>query len=248
MVLVQDSHRSPRGPILSEHQHVDPPGGVPLLPGRAQVGLQDRVDPGRARAHGRERPLPGGRARRATCPPCRRTSQPCCGSPPGSWRSGPSGRRGRPSLVYPVLCQGARSSFLSSSGRRLAKVRAQGKCRRGRAPCAWGRGLANANAAHLSVPTMLKSRCESGAVLIAHQHIRLTEPGERARPIVRNDCGCHYRWPGWVSICEEAGIIRSMSRKGSSPDNSRMEGFFGTMKNTDNGNRAIDEGYRRKCA
>lgn len=41
----------------------------------------------------------------------------------------------------------------------------------------------------------------------------------------------HYRWPGWISICEEAGIIRSMSRKGGSPDNSRMEGLFGTMKN-----------------
>lgn len=61
--------------------------------------------------------------------------------------------------------------------------------------------------------------------------IRLTGPGERARLIVHSDCGCHYRWPGWISICEEAGIIRSMSRKGSSPDNSRMEGFFGTMKN-----------------
>ena len=61
--------------------------------------------------------------------------------------------------------------------------------------------------------------------------IRLTKPGERARLIVHGDCGCHYRWPGWISICEEAGIIRSMSRKGSSPDNSRMEGFFGTMKN-----------------
>lgn len=61
--------------------------------------------------------------------------------------------------------------------------------------------------------------------------IRLTGPGERARLVVHSGCGCHYRWPGWISICEEAGIIRSMSRKGSSPDNSRMEGFFGTMKN-----------------
>ena len=61
--------------------------------------------------------------------------------------------------------------------------------------------------------------------------IRLTGPGERAHLVVHSDCGCHYRWPGWISICEEAGIIRSMSRKGSSPDNSRMEGFFGTMKN-----------------
>lgn len=67
--------------------------------------------------------------------------------------------------------------------------------------------------------------------------------------VLHSDCGCHYRWPEWISICEEAGITRSMSAKGcSSPDNSAMEGFFGRMKNTDNGNRAIDEGYRRKCA
>ncbi len=61
--------------------------------------------------------------------------------------------------------------------------------------------------------------------------IRLARPSERARLIIHSDCGCHYRWPGWISICEEAGIIRSMSRKGCSPDSSRMEGFFGTMKN-----------------
>lgn len=61
--------------------------------------------------------------------------------------------------------------------------------------------------------------------------IRPTGPGERAHFIVHSDCGCHYQWPGWISICEEAGIIRSISRKGSSPDNSRIEGFFGTMKN-----------------
>ncbi|WP_368018355.1 hypothetical protein [Olsenella sp. AGMB03486] len=46
--------------------------------------------------------------------------------------------------------------------------------------------------------------------------IRLAGPGERVRFIVHSGCGCHCRWPGWISICEEAGIIRSMSRKGSS--------------------------------
>ena len=35
--------------------------------------------------------------------------------------------------------------------------------------------------------------------------IRLTGPGERAHLIVHSDCGCHYRWPGWISICEEGG-------------------------------------------
>ena len=49
--------------------------------------------------------------------------------------------------------------------------------------------------------------------------------------MLHSDCGCHYRWPEWISICEEAGITRSMSAKGCSPDNSAMEGFFGRMKN-----------------
>lgn len=71
-------------------------------------------------------------------------------------------------------------------------------------------------------------------------------PGER--PVLRNDRGIRYRWPGWIERCDAAGITRSMSKKGCSPDNSACEGFFATFKNTDNGNRAIDEGYRRKCA
>lgn len=61
--------------------------------------------------------------------------------------------------------------------------------------------------------------------------IGLAGPGGRARPIVRSDCGCRCRWPGWISACEEAGIVRPVSRRGGSPGNSRMEGFFGTMKN-----------------
>lgn len=38
------------------------------------------------------------------------------------------------------------------------------------------------------------------------------------------------------------------SRAGNCHDNAVAESFFATLKNTDNGNRAIDEGYRRKCA
>lgn len=57
-----------------------------------------------------------------------------------------------------------------------------------------------------------------------------TTDRERRHLVIHSDCGCHYRWPEWIGICEEAGIARSMSRKGCSPDNSRMEGFFGTMK------------------
>ncbi|WP_414150892.1 IS3 family transposase [Acetobacterium carbinolicum] len=49
-------------------------------------------------------------------------------------------------------------------------------------------------------------------------------------PVVHSDRGCHYRWPGWISKMENAKLIRSMSRKGCSPDNSACEGFFGRLK------------------
>ncbi|EEZ60607.1 IS3 family transposase, partial [Slackia exigua] len=52
-----------------------------------------------------------------------------------------------------------------------------------------------------------------------------------ARTTVHSDRGGHYRWPGWVSICERHGLARSMSRKGCTPDNAAMEGFFGRLKN-----------------
>jgi len=39
-------------------------------------------------------------------------------------------------------------------------------------------------------------------------------------PIIHSDSGCHYRWPGWISRMEDAGLTRSMSKKGYSPDNS----------------------------
>ena len=51
------------------------------------------------------------------------------------------------------------------------------------------------------------------------------------RPVTHSDRGCHYRWPGWIAICEENGLVRSMSAKGCTPDNSAMEGFFGRLKN-----------------
>ena len=54
-------------------------------------------------------------------------------------------------------------------------------------------------------------------------------PGQR--PVCHSDRGCHYRWPGWIGICEGSGLVRSMSRKGCSPDNSACEGFFGRLKN-----------------
>lgn len=52
-----------------------------------------------------------------------------------------------------------------------------------------------------------------------------------AAPVVHSDRGAHYRWPGWIAICEANGLTRSMSAKGCSPDNAACEGFFGRLKN-----------------
>lgn len=55
------------------------------------------------------------------------------------------------------------------------------------------------------------------------------EEGEH--PVVHSDQGCHYRWPGWIARTEDAGLVRSMSKKGCSPDNAACEGLFGRIKN-----------------
>lgn len=54
---------------------------------------------------------------------------------------------------------------------------------------------------------------------------------EDEHPIVHTDRGCHYRWLGWIERLEKAGLERSMSKKGCSPDNSACEGLFGRLKN-----------------
>ena len=51
------------------------------------------------------------------------------------------------------------------------------------------------------------------------------------RPLIHSDRGCHYRWPGWIDRMNRAGLERSMSKKGCSPDNSACEGLFGRLKN-----------------
>lgn len=58
--------------------------------------------------------------------------------------------------------------------------------------------------------------------------VKTLKPGEK--PILHSDRGCHYRWPEWIAIEEKFNIIRSMSKKGCSPDNSACEGFFGRLK------------------
>lgn len=61
------------------------------------------------------------------------------------------------------------------------------------------------------------------------QALSQLKPGEH--PIIHSDRGGHYRWPEWIRITEQAGVFRSMSKKGCSPDNAACEGFFGRMKN-----------------
>lgn len=51
-----------------------------------------------------------------------------------------------------------------------------------------------------------------------------------SRPVIHSDRGVHYRWPGLLSRMHNAKMIRSMSRKGYSPDNAACEGFFGRLK------------------
>lgn len=55
--------------------------------------------------------------------------------------------------------------------------------------------------------------------------------GENEHPIIHSDRGGHYRWPDWIRKVESTGLIRSMSKKGCSPDNAACEGFFGRLKN-----------------
>ena len=61
-----------------------------------------------------------------------------------------------------------------------------------------------------------------------HQYQSSEHAGER--PVIHSDRGGHYRWPGWLERVNAAGLIRSMSRKGCSPDNAACEGFFGRLK------------------
>ena len=70
--------------------------------------------------------------------------------------------------------------------------------------------------------------------------ISTLDPEEK--PMIHSDRGCHYRWPEWIKIVNEAGLTRSRSRKGCSPDNAACEGFFGHLKNEMFYNRSW-EGY-----
>lgn len=59
---------------------------------------------------------------------------------------------------------------------------------------------------------------------------------EKALALLEKGCGVHtdgganYFSGRWKGLCEDNGLVRSMSRKAKSPDNARAEGFFGTLK------------------
>ena len=54
---------------------------------------------------------------------------------------------------------------------------------------------------------------------------------EGERPILPSDRGGYSLWLGWIQRMRAAGLRRSMSAKGCSPDNAACEGFFGRLKN-----------------
>ena len=68
-------------------------------------------------------------------------------------------------------------------------------------------------------------------------------PGEA--PWVHSDRGGHYRWPGWIAICEEHGLTRSMSAKGCSPDNSACEGVLRQAQERVLPLQGLGRGHRR---
>ena len=57
-----------------------------------------------------------------------------------------------------------------------------------------------------------------------------TAAASNDRPVVHSDRAAHYRWPGWLSRIANAKLVRSMSRKGYSPDNTACECFCGRLK------------------
>lgn len=51
------------------------------------------------------------------------------------------------------------------------------------------------------------------------------------RHVILYILGIGIKYQEWIERMDAAGLTRSMSRKGCSPDNSACEGFFGRLKN-----------------
>lgn len=90
------------------------------------------------------------------------------------------------------------------------------------------------NPAKQAVASSLPAFCEgrvADAELVNNmleKTLATLRPGEH--PIIQSDRGCHYRRPDWIKRIDDAGLTRSMSRKGCSPDNSACKEFFGRLK------------------
>lgn len=77
-----------------------------------------------------------------------------------------------------------------------------------------------------SISTSSSSEKLTDPMLIsACKHLKKSD-----RCTIHTDRGGQYHASSWKKIATRAGLERSMSRKGHSPDNARMEGFFGRMK------------------
>lgn len=63
------------------------------------------------------------------------------------------------------------------------------------------------------------------------QAIESDGPADPTKLVIHSDRGCHYRGNSWIQASRDIGFVRSMSKKGCSPDNSACEGLFGRMKN-----------------
>lgn len=74
------------------------------------------------------------------------------------------------------------------------------------------------------------------------------EPVLKGLAILHSDQGWQYQQLSFRKRLKKMGLTQSMSRKATCLDNASMEGFFGHIKDTDNGNRAVGEDHRRKCA
>ena len=55
-------------------------------------------------------------------------------------------------------------------------------------------------------------------------------PGSLEGALIHNDQGSVYWSNGWVALCEELHVVRSMSRRGNCWDNAMSENFFSAMK------------------
>ena len=83
--------------------------------------------------------------------------------------------------------------------------------------------------------------------IICTRHDQCSPIADHARPIAGNKARSPSAEAKAPPAVRPTAPLRT-SRKGNRLDNDAANQVLGHLKDTDNGNRAIDEGYRRKCA